>query len=101
MDKYLVKVFDVFATFIETEAESHDAARSQVEEMVKAGNIQQESFYETTLDPSLWMVMTVDELETAKKDFAAKYAEFVETQKEKSKDGEELAAQENQEDNKL
>jgi hypothetical protein len=86
MDKYLVKVFDVFATFIETEAESHDAARSQVEEMVRAGNIQQESFYETTLDPSLWMVMTVDEVETAKKDFAVKYAEFVEAQKKKTEE---------------
>jgi len=77
MDKYLVKVFDVFATFFDVNAESKEDAKNKVLEMIKTGEIRQESFFETTLEPDLWQVMSFDEINKQKENFKEKYEEYV------------------------
>ena len=84
MNKYLVKVFDVFATFVEVEAESHDEARAKVKERVEAGEVREESFYETTLEPDLWMVMSMDEIEAQQENFKQKFKEYKERREKES-----------------
>ena len=84
MNKYLVKVYDVFATFVEVDADSHDEARAKVRERVVAGDVREESFYETTLEPELWMVMSLDEIEAQQENFKQKFQEYKERRERES-----------------
>jgi hypothetical protein len=83
--KYMVKVYDVFATFFDMEAESKDEAKSKVLELIMAGEVRQESFFETTLEPELWQVLSFDDITKQKEDFKEKYDEYIKKKKEEAK----------------
>lgn len=73
----MVKVFDVFATFFDVEAESKEDAKDKVLEIIKSGDVRQESFFETTFEPDLWQVMSFDEINKQKENFKEKYEEYL------------------------
>lgn len=73
----MVKVFDVFSTFFDVEAESKEEAKNKVLDMIKSEEIRQESFFETTLEPELWQVMSFDEISKQKEDFKEKYEQYI------------------------
>jgi hypothetical protein len=80
MEKYVVKVINLFSTFVEVDAENEDQARNLAKENLQTGDQELEHFYEGTASPEEWPVTTKTELEKKLK---------------------ELAEQEKQEDNKL
>jgi len=73
----MVKVFDVFATFFDVDAGSKEEAKDKVLEIIKSGDMRQESFFETTLEPELWQVMSFDEINKQKENFKEKYEEYI------------------------
>jgi hypothetical protein len=80
MEKYIVKVINLFSTFVEVDAENEEQARSLAKDHLQNGEQELEHFYEGTASPEEWPVSTKAELE---------------------KNLEKVAEQENQEDNKL
>jgi len=66
MNKYMVKVVNLFATIVEVEAENEDAAREKAKEEFHTVNKDRQTFYESTLPPEHWSVITKEKYEELK-----------------------------------
>ena len=68
MNKYMVKVVNVFSNVIEVEAEDEDGAKKAAEaKLVDPNNNEKvEHFYESTLPPEHWAVISKDKYEELK-----------------------------------
>ncbi|MEY4342829.1 MAG: hypothetical protein RL736_625 [Pseudomonadota bacterium] len=73
MEKYVVKVINVFSNFIPVEATSEDEAREKAKEIIlnneNQGKLQH--IYENTLPPENWGVITQDQFNKMKEEFLA------------------------------
>jgi hypothetical protein len=76
MEKYVVKVINLFSTFVEVDAENEEQARNLAKDLLQGSDKELEHFYEGTASPEEWPVAKKSELDKANE-------------------------QENQEDNKL
>lgn len=65
MEKYVVKVINLFSTFVEVDAENEEQARNLAKEDLQNGEKELEHFYEGTASPEEWPVAKKSELEKA------------------------------------
>lgn len=66
MNKYVVKVTHVFSNLVETEAENKDAARKNAMELISSEGAEFKNYYEATIPPENWDVITKEEFEKLK-----------------------------------
>ena len=61
MTKYKVKVIHIFNEIIDVEAESEEKAREEVVNILRSDNFKGEPFYETTISPENWPVISEEQ----------------------------------------
>lgn len=67
MNKYMVKVINLFASVVEVEAESEDGAREKAKDfLLNSEEEDRPTFYEGTLPPKDWAVITKEKYDELK-----------------------------------
>lgn len=72
MNKYVVKVSSVFSNIIEVEAEDEHGARAKAQEILEDNSVKGDGslkhYYESTLPPEHWPVITQEKYEQLKEE---------------------------------
>lgn len=72
MNKYVVKVTHVFSNLIETEASNEDEARKNAMELISTDGVEFKNYYEATIPPENWNVISKEDFEKMKSDIENK-----------------------------
>jgi hypothetical protein len=65
MNKYVVKIINVFSSFIDIEAENEEDAKEKVKNLLSTTDISQDykHYYEATIPVENWRVITKEEFD--------------------------------------
>jgi hypothetical protein len=77
MNKYVVKVANVFANYIEVDAENEAAAKDAAKDVLNKEDIVKsfKHYYEATIPPEHWGVITKEEFDKLQEEKASEEAE--------------------------